>query len=67
MIDKNRISGAIDEFGGKLQSEIGDLAGSTTDSLAGRARTVTLRRFTLTLTRRNFPSIVVLAGWYPSR
>jgi uncharacterized protein YjbJ (UPF0337 family) len=40
MIDKSRITGALDEFGGKVQSEIGDLAGSSEDSLAGRARTV---------------------------
>ncbi|KQP40321.1 general stress protein CsbD [Methylobacterium sp. Leaf104] len=38
MVDTNRITGAAQELGGKVQGAVGDLTGSKRDSLEGRAR-----------------------------
>lgn len=38
MLDPDRITGAAKDLGGKVQGEIGDLTGSTHDSVEGRAR-----------------------------
>ena len=36
MVDTDRITGAARELGGKVQSAVGDLAGSDRDSIEGR-------------------------------
>jgi uncharacterized protein YjbJ (UPF0337 family) len=38
MVDTNRITGAAKELGGGVQSAVGDLAGSKSDSVEGRLR-----------------------------
>ncbi|WP_407527960.1 CsbD family protein [Methylobacterium oryzisoli] len=38
MVDRDRITGAARELGGKVQGGVGDLAGSTRDSVEGRLR-----------------------------
>ncbi|ACL61016.1 CsbD family protein [Methylobacterium nodulans] len=38
MVDRDRITGAPRELGGKVQGAVGDLAGSNRDSVEGRLR-----------------------------
>ncbi|MCJ2099353.1 CsbD family protein, partial [Methylobacterium sp. E-046] len=38
MVDTDRITGAAQALGGKLQGAVGDLTGSRRDSVEGRAR-----------------------------
>ena len=40
MVDTDRITGAAQALGGKLQGAVGDLTGSRRDSVEGRARVV---------------------------
>ncbi|MCE4226975.1 CsbD family protein, partial [Methylobacterium sp. C25] len=35
MIDTDRVTGAVKELGGKVQSEVGELSGSTRDAVEG--------------------------------
>lgn len=38
MVDTNRVTGAAKEIGGTVQGAVGDITGSTRDSVEGRAR-----------------------------